>query len=126
MNHSHSFFTLFLKSKTMDYSKLTVTDYKVIWVVGATERLATLGLFSPNVPLKLSMQTVDLFVEIDKHRNRLFDGDYEVEYIFKTMAKAESSGDIDENELNMMTKLVLEFKNNRTELCRKALSSLVV
>ena len=110
----------------MDYSKLTVTDYKVIWVVGATERLATLGLFSPNVPLKLSMQTVDLFVEIDKHRNRLFDGDYEVEYIFKTMAKAESSGDIDENELNMMTKLVLEFKNNRTELCRKALSSLVV
>ena len=34
-------------------SDLTINDMKVMWVVGAAERLATLGVIGGNIPLQI-------------------------------------------------------------------------
>jgi L-rhamnose mutarotase len=102
--------------------QLTISEMKVMWVVGATERLATLGLLSPNIPMQLTADAVDYFIEIDNHRNLLFSCDFEIEQIFKVMAKAESCEEVSDYVMDRMVELILEYKNNRTELVKKALS----
>jgi len=102
--------------------QLTISQMKVMWIVGATERLATLGILSPDIPVKLTADAVDYFIEIDNHRNLLFSNDFEIGQIFKVMAKAESYGEVPDNIMNQIVELILEYKNNRTELVKSALS----
>ena len=102
--------------------QLTIPEMKVMWIVGAAERLATLGLLSSDIPVKLTADAVDYFIEIDNHRNLLFSNDFEIEQIFKVIAKAESYEEVPDNVMNQIVKLILEYKNNRTELVKSALS----
>jgi hypothetical protein len=102
--------------------QLTISEMKVMWIVGATERLATLGILSPNIPMKLTADAVDYFIEIDNHRNLLFSNDFEIGQIFKVITKAESCEEVPDYVMNQIVELILEYKNNRTELVKKALS----
>jgi hypothetical protein len=101
---------------------LTVPEMKVMWVVGAAERLATLGMLSSDIPMKLTPDAVDYFIEIDNHRNLLFPDDFEIAQIFLAIAKAENECEVSDDDMNDIIKLILEYKNNRTELVKYALS----
>ena len=101
---------------------LTIPEMKLLWIVGAAERLATLGMLSPDIPLKLSADAVDNFIEIDEHRNLLFPNDFEIAQIFKAIARSENEFEVEEKEINQIIDLILEYKNNRTEIVKYALS----
>lgn len=101
---------------------LTIDECKAIWVIGVTERLATLGMLSPDIPVKLSADAVDNFIEIDEHRNLLFPNDFEIAQIFKAIAKSENEVEVEEEDINQIIDLILEYKNNRTEIVKYALS----
>jgi len=49
-------------------AQLTIDECKLMWVVGALQRLATLGMIGPDIPLKLSGSAVDDYLYIDEHR----------------------------------------------------------
>lgn len=106
----------------MKHAQLTIDECKVMWVVGAAERLATLGMLSPDLPLKLSASAVDYFIEIDNLRDKLFQSDFEVAQIFKVIAKTENCEEVSDEDMNSIVELILEYKNNRTELVKYALS----
>jgi hypothetical protein len=101
---------------------LTVNECKVLWVVGAAERLATLGLLSPDIPMKLTAEAVDDFIEIDENVNLLFPNDFEIASIFRQIASSENEYEVDKEDTNQVIRLILEYKNNRTELVKYALS----
>ena len=101
---------------------LTITELKVLWVVGATERLATLGMLNSDVPLKISSDAIDTFIEVDNHRNILFNSDFEIAQIFKTIARSEFSEQVDDEELDEIVDLILQYKNHREDVVRYALS----
>jgi hypothetical protein len=101
---------------------LSIDECKVLWVVGAAERLATLGMLSPNIPLHLSSDAVDDFIEIDNHRDILFNSDFEIASIFNALAESENEDEVDPDELRSVVDLILEYKNNRTEIVKYALS----
>jgi len=102
--------------------QLTIPEMQVMWVVGATERLATLGMLSPDVPLKLSADAVDTFIAIDNHRDILFQSDSQIAEIFQAIAKQESDEEVSNGEMKQIIELILEYKNHRTELVKYALS----
>ena len=102
--------------------KLTIDECKVMWVVGAAERLATLGLLSPDVPLKLSADAVEDYLEIDNHRDQLFESDFEIVQIFKAIANSENGHEVSDEDTKNVIDLILEYKNNRTDIVRYALS----
>lgn len=101
---------------------LSIDDLKVMWVVGAAERLATLGIFSSDVPLKIASDAIDTYIQIDDVRDCLFEDDKEVAMIFEVMARTESCEEIDKESMDDMIDLILEYKNNRTQLVKHALS----
>jgi hypothetical protein len=103
-------------------TQMTISEIKILWVVGALERLATLGMLSSDIPLKLTPDAVDDYIEIDNHRNLLFSDDFEIAQIFLAIAKAENKCEVSDDDMNDIIKLILEYKNNRTELVKYALS----
>lgn len=103
-------------------TQLSINEMKVLWVVGAAERLATLGLLSPDVPLKLSSDAVDTYMEIDEYRNVLFQNDIEIVQIFKALAESECKVEGILEDLNSIIELILRYKNDRTEIVKFALS----
>lgn len=101
---------------------LSVDECKVLWVVGAAERLATLGLLSPNIPIHLTPDAIDDYVQIDNHRDILFESDFEIASIFTELAKNGNAEDVEQEDLNKIIYLILEYKNNRNEIVKYALS----
>lgn len=101
---------------------LTVNECKVLWVVGAAERLATLGLLSPDIPMKLTAEAIDDFIEIDENVDLLFPNDFEIASIFRQIASSENEYEVDKEDTNQIIRLILEYKNNRTELVKYAFS----
>ena len=103
-------------------AQLTVDECKVMWVVGALERLATLGLIGPDIPLQLNPNAVEDYLQIDEHREHLFESDFEIASIFTELAEDESE-DTDPDVIKPIIDLLLEYKDNRTEIVRYALSN---
>lgn len=101
---------------------LSISESKVIWVVGAAERLATLGLLSPDIPTRLTADAIDDFIKIDQDVDLLFSSDYEVASIFREIASIHNEREVDEDDMRSVVNLILEFKNNRTNLVKYALS----
>jgi hypothetical protein len=103
-------------------AQLSIDECKLLWVVGATERLATLGMLSPDIPFHLSSDVVDDYLEIDNHRNILFSNDFEIASIMNALNKNSNVNEVDETNLKHVVDLILEYKNNRTEVVKYALS----
>ena len=103
-------------------TELTIDECKVMWVVGALQRLATLGMIGPDIPLKLTPEAVDDYLEIDNHRNLLFESDFEIASIFTALAKDECDEEPNPDDVEAIVDLILEYKNNRTEIVKFALS----
>ena len=103
-------------------AQLSIDECKVMWVVGAAERLATMGLLSPDIPMKLTSDAVDDFIEIDNDVDLLFPNEFEIAQIFKEIANSHNEYEVDNEDTNQIIRLILEYKNNRTELVKYALS----
>ena len=103
-------------------AQLSIDECKVMWVVGAAERLATMGLLSPDIPMKLTSDAVDDFIEIDNDVDLLFPNEFEIAQIFKEIANSHNEYEVDSEDTNQVIRLILEYKNNRTELMKYALS----
>jgi hypothetical protein len=104
-------------------AQLSIDECKVMWVVGALERLATLGLIGSNIPLRLSPNAVEDYIQIDDHREHLFDSDFEIINIFTELADNE---DQDPDQIKPVIELLMQYKNNRTEIVRYALSQQLI
>ena len=108
-------------------AQLSIDECKVMWVVGALERLATLGLIGPDVPLQLSGSAVEDYLEIDEHRELLFESDFEIASIFTALANDECDPEVqDPEDTKPIIDLLLEYKDNRTEIVRYALSKQLI
>jgi hypothetical protein len=99
----------------------TITELKVLWVVGAVERLATLGFLNQDVPMQLTSKAIDNFILIDEHRQDIFANEDEIAQIFKHMIGADDVTCAD-NEIQPIIDLILQYKNDRTEMVKYALS----
>jgi hypothetical protein len=105
-------------------AQLTIEECKIMWVVGALERLATLGLIGSNIPLKLTSNAVDDYLQIDEYRELLFDSDFEVASIFTAIANEECDPELqDADDLKPVIELLIDYKNNRTDVVKYALTN---
>ena len=104
--------------------QMQIFEYKVMWVVGALERLATLGLIGSNIPLKLTSDAVETYLLIDENRELLFDSDFEIASIFTELATEECDEDTQKQEdIKPIIELLLDYKNNRTDIVKYALTN---
>ena len=101
-------------------SQFTKAHYQILWIVGAFERLSTLGLIE-EVPLVVSADSVELFVELDEIRNNLIT-DEEIEQIVPHLIQETSDNVVSDEDVECLVKLILEFKNNRTEVVKYGLN----
>lgn len=120
VNLSHLFFPFILDTMM---TELSIDECKVMWVVGALQRLATLGMIGPDIPLKLTPEAVDDYLEIDNHRDLLFESDFEIATIFNALTKDECDEEPEPDDVDAIVDLILEYKNNRTEIVKFALSN---
>lgn len=104
-------------------TQLSIDECKVMWVVGAAERLATLGLLGGDVPVRISPEGIDQYLEIDEHRDYLFQSDFEIAQIFKAVAENHSEDEIDSEDMNVMIDLLVDYKNCREDVVKYALSN---
>ena len=104
-------------------AQLSIDECKIMWVVGALERLATLGLIGPDIPMKLTSDAVDDYLQIDEYRELLFSSDFEVANIFTAIANEECDPELqDPDDLKPVIELLIDYKNNRTDVVKYALS----
>lgn len=108
-------------------TQMSVDECKVLWVVGALERLATLGLIGSDIPLKLTSDAVEDYLQIDEYREHLFESDFEIASIVTSLVNDECDPEVqDPEDTKPLIELLLEYKNNRTEVVKYALSHQVV
>jgi hypothetical protein len=103
-------------------TNFSVNECKVLWVVGALERLATLGMLNSDIPLALSQDAIDDYICIDNDRQYLFESDFEIAQIFRCIANENNEHEVDEDDICSVIELLLNYKNDREELVRYALS----
>jgi len=104
-------------------TNFSVNECKVLWVVGALERLATLGMLNSDIPLALSQDAIDDYICIDNDRQYLFESDFEIAQIFRCIANENNEHEVDEDDICSVIELLLNYKNDREELVRYALST---
>ncbi len=98
-----------------------VLQYKLLWVVGALERLATLGMIE-NPPLQITSPTIDLYLQLDELRQELFPNEEELRTIIKSLVVSEN-GNYDSDLIDGIYVLVKDFKNDRARVVKYAYSS---
>ena len=108
-------------------TQLSIDNYKVMWVIGALQRLATLGVIGPDIPLKLTSGAVDDYLHIDEYRQLLFESDFEIASIFTAIVNSECDPEVHNPDDNKpLIELLLEYKNNRTKIVKYALSQQII
>ena len=94
----------------------TIGEKKVMWVIGALERLATLGYFS-KIPYRIPSNNIDTFLEIDEERFSLFDSQED----FICVVIGVIGADFDIDTIETICKLVWDYKEERTRLVSNSL-----
>lgn len=98
---------------------LSTLEYKIIWIVGAAERLASMGLLC-ETPLRIPSEHIDIFLEADRNVNLIFESDFEIAQIFTTMIR-DQEGEVDQADVDNLVNMILEYKNNRYKLMKYSL-----
>lgn len=66
-----------------------IIDLQVLWIIGATEQLTTLGLVE-STPFKITEKGLDLFLSIDEYRDSLFPDDAQMKDLLKYLIISEN------------------------------------
>jgi hypothetical protein len=98
----------------------TIINYQVFWVIGALERLATLGLIE-RPPLVVSQETVDSFVLLDEMRDGIFSSNDKIRDIVASLVMSYNT-DYDSRVIDDLYFLLTEYKDNRTKIVKYALT----
>jgi hypothetical protein len=97
-----------------------ICNLQILWIAGCLERLATLGFFEEEVPYVLSSEAVDTYVKVDENRHSIITDD-EVKEIIPVYVRITSDLPMKDDDIDIITELVLQYKNNRTEMVKHAL-----
>lgn len=97
----------------------TVECNQVLWVVGALERLATLGMLK-TPPLVVSSGAIDLFIDLDDVRYVLFPDNQVIEEIVGALVY-DFNHDVDATLVEGISHLVVDYKDNRDRIMKYAL-----
>ena len=97
----------------------TVECNQVLWVVGAIERLATLGMLK-TPPLVVSSGAIDLFIDLDDARYVLFPDNQVIEKIVGALVY-DYNRSVDVDLVDGITHLVVDYKDNRDRIMKYAL-----
>ena len=92
---------------------------QVLWVVGAIERLATLGMLK-TPPLVVSSCAIDLFIDLDDARYALFPDNQVIEKIVGALVY-DYNRSVDVDLVDGITHLVVDYKDNRDRIMKYAL-----
>ena len=97
----------------------TIECNQVLWVVGALERLATLGMLK-TPPLVVSSGAIDLFIDLDDARYVLFPDNQVIEKIVGALVY-DYNRSVDVDLVDGITHLVVDYKDNRDRIMKYAL-----
>ena len=97
----------------------TIECNQVLWVVGAIERLATLGMLK-TPPLVVSSGAIDLFIDLDDARYVLFPDNQVIEKIVGALVY-DYNRSVDVDLVDGITHLVVDYKDNRDRIMKYAL-----
>ncbi len=99
---------------------LTINQCKEIWIVGAVQRLFSLGYLSGNMPFWIDSQGIDDFLEIDEHRMFLFPDESVITDIFEhLMSKVDHN--LNPENFETVVDILIAYKNDRENLVKHAL-----
>jgi hypothetical protein len=101
-------------------SVCSIETNKVLWVIGALERLASLGLLE-EPPVRVSPDHIDDFVELDDVRDCLFLDNKDIKEIIASLVR-EFNGTCDPCVVDGLNSLVLDYKDNRQKIMKYALN----
>lgn len=93
---------------------------QLFWVVGALERLATLGMLG-EPPLKVSQEAIDNFVLLDEARDYLFPNNNTLKEIVSCLVY-DFNNTKDPEVVDGLTHLLIDYKDNRARLVKYALT----
>lgn len=91
---------------------------QIFWAFGVFERLANLG-YIENPPFHIAEDKIDFFLEIDDYCKILFDNDEEFNSLIRLVCK--DAGVTDDEEVDTVTQLARDYKDNRSRLVKFAL-----
>jgi hypothetical protein len=101
--------------------KTDSTENRIIWVVGALERLARLGYFS-EVGYTVGEEMIDFYYDLDETREYLFDSDLEIMSILIALMEESNPSSVMIQEI---FNLVVCYKNDRNHVFSYAMKELV-
>lgn len=99
--------------------KNEIIQIQILWMVGALERLATLGILEAT-PYKVSQSGLDSYLLIDEHRDNLFYDNEQMKELLKVILVSEN-GSHDQELLDSLFHFLKEYKDNRTEFVKNNL-----
>jgi hypothetical protein len=99
--------------------EVTKRDKQVFWMFGVFERLAHLG-YLQDPPFHITEDYIDFFLEIDSYCQILFDSDEEFCKLVGLVCK--DAGVVDPEQVTTITHLARDYKDNREQLVKFALS----
>jgi hypothetical protein len=102
----------------MNYS---LEQNRIIWVVGALERLGGLGYLS-EIGYKVEEETIDHYLELDEIRDYLFENNKEIFIIMMTLME---ESNMSMEELQEIYDLIIDYKENRKKVVVYAMENLV-
>ena len=101
--------------------KTDSTENRIIWVVGALERLGRLGYFR-EVAYTVDESEIDFYYDLDDTREYLFDNDLEImSILIALMEESNPSSTMVQEIFN----LVVSYKNERNRVFSYAMKELV-
>ena len=98
-------------------------DCQVLWVFAALERLQNLGMIG-GANYSLTPDGIDLFIEIDEHRDVLFDSERDFD-LAVTVVCRDKNPDHSEEDIAQIIQVVRDFRDRREDLVKFALNEIV-
>lgn len=102
----------------MNYS---LEQNRIIWVVGALERLGGLGYLS-EVGYKVTEETIDHYLGLDEIRDYLFENNYQIFIIVMSLLE---ESNMSKEQIEEVYNLVIDYKENRKKVFVYAMENLV-
>ena len=95
----------------MQHTDLSPDHLKTLWVIGALERLATLGFLDKEVPRKVSQSAIDQWQKADENRFSLFQNETDIRDYAAIVISLSSDPSVsrEDSTIRAIARLVAEF-----------------
>ena len=107
-------------TSVLNTASFSMEDKAILWVFGVLERLANLG-YLENPPYHICPDRIDLFEEFDSYCQCLFESEAEFEDLLERICQSVAL--VDEEQIEVVTQLVRDYRDNRVQLAKFALDT---